>query len=185
MRAEAATALTSSSRSCRPTVMAGSTRGSKTEIRSWDTEEQTDETQQRCMGYKITKNRLYSDISPHAAHILTDKNKLSFCQYIYPAIHIYLWPYGTQIKNIVEPCSAYLRAHHIDTEQVVPVGQPGHTWYRAGLHDGPPTGLLLAASTGRLPSWKHQFHSCGEGPHQVSVHTSPWQEPPPGKQGKT
>lgn len=39
MRAAAATALTSSSKSCRPSVIAGSTRGSKTAIKSFDTKE--------------------------------------------------------------------------------------------------------------------------------------------------
>lgn len=73
---------------------------------------------------------------------------------------------------------------HTHTEHVVPVWQQEHILSLRGLHDGLPTGLLLGASAGHLPSKKHRFHSCSEAPRRVFGHTSPWQEPPPGKWGQ-
>lgn len=184
MRAEAATALTSSSRSCRPTVMAGSTRGSKAEIRSW--ERYREKTRQImvsayvytiCVGIR-SQIMTFTVTSLHVQHKCLKTKRMSSSFHPH---NLYSQTYGAQIKYIMESCCAHFRAHHIHTEQVVPVGLPGHIWSREGLHDGPPTGLLLAASAGHLLSWKHQFHSCGEGPHRVSGHTSPWQEPPPGR----
>lgn len=115
MRAEAATALTSSSRSCRPTVMAGSTRGSKAEIRSW--KRYREKTRQIMVsiyvytmwGYYIKNHDLYSDIFPNAAQMLTDQINLFFPPPLYSQT------YDAQIKCIIESCCAYFRSHHIHT----------------------------------------------------------------------
>lgn len=77
MRDEAATALTSSSRSCRPTVMAGSTRGSNTEIRSWDTKEQMDKDQHRCTGMG-SERMAFTVTSLHKEHICFQAKKKLF-----------------------------------------------------------------------------------------------------------
>lgn len=168
MSAEAATALTSSSRSWRPTVMAGSTRGSNTEIRSWDTDRR-----------RWAESELPWPSGWHYSTCITQtcRQKPS----IFCANHTYLWAYGPQICY----CRSLLCLFKSYRERVVPVGLPGHTWSRVGLRVEPPTDLLLAASAGRPQSLRHQFHSCGGAPRRVSGRTSPWQEPPPDKQGKT
>lgn len=81
-------------------MMAGSTRGSKTEMRSCEREEVTDD-QQRCMG---------SQILPH------------------PHIFIAIWHREQILEQffILDHRYVYFSAY-VYIEQMVPVGQRGHT----------------------------------------------------------